>query len=92
MIGPGGFGAAPRLQERPQFGTAPIRCGKTKCKWRGFETELREVHNARWTQHVCPTCGCESYSFMTPKEIQAWERKKALNQAGVHGMDKENYG
>lgn len=83
MIGPSGFGQAPR-QERSAFGSAPIRCGKTKCKWRGFETDLsnKPALNAgvSVTQNVCPTCGCDSYMFMTEKEITAWERVKRANQ------------
>lgn len=69
------------LPERPPFGTAPIRCGKTKCSWRGFETEMKEVigalHGVRCTFRVCPTCGNDDYMFMTPGEVKAWERKKA---------------
>lgn len=63
--------------ERPAYGTAPIRCGKRKCKWRGLEAELaREPHKelAGMTSQVCPTCGCDSYMFMTEKEIAAWKR------------------
>lgn len=71
--------AVEKPTERPAFGTAPIRCGKARCKWRGFETGLREIHTTRWTQKVCPACGCDSYIFMTPKEIQAWERSKTPN-------------
>ena len=64
--------------DRPAWGAAPIRCGKMKCKWRGLETDLvsithRKIYNA--TQSVCPTCGCDSYMFMTEKEIAAWKRK-----------------
>jgi hypothetical protein len=75
MIGASGFGQAPKMTERPAFGTAPIRCGKTRCKWRGYETDLASVPHKSWpgaTQSVCPTCGCDSYMHMTPKEIAAW--------------------
>lgn len=79
MIGPAGFMAAPR----PAWGTAPIRCGKTKCKWRGYETDLVQVPHKKFSgvrQSVCPTCGCDSYMHMTEREIAAWERTKAAAQ------------
>ena len=28
------------MTERPAWNTAPIRCGRSKCKWRGYEGEL----------------------------------------------------
>lgn len=67
---------------RPAWGTAPIRCGKTKCKWRGYETDLVSVPHKRikgmgLTAQVCQKCGCDSYMFMTEREIAAWERSKA---------------
>jgi hypothetical protein len=66
---------------RPAFGTAPIRCGKTRCKWRGFETLLSERPGKHGMTHkVCPACGCDSYMFMTPGEIKAWERNKSKEQ------------
>ncbi len=77
MIGPSGFMQAPKT-ERPAYGTAPIRCGKMKCKWRGYETDLSEIPHPKWqnaTQLVCPTCGCDSYMHMTEKEIAAWQKK-----------------
>lgn len=61
----------------PAFGTHPIRCGRTRCKWRGFETDMKPVKQGSMTRHYCPVCGCDSYSFMTPGEVQAWERQKA---------------
>ena len=68
----------------PKFGTTPIRCGRTRCKWRGYETELSRVPGAMGgiacTCSSCPVCGCDSYSFMTPGEIKAWERAKAKNE------------
>ena len=79
MIGPAGFGAAPKLQERPAFGTAPIRCGRTRCKWRGFETMLTDKRDGMFTRKICPVCGCDSYSFMTRGEIAAWERRMPPN-------------
>ena len=80
MIGPSGFMVAPKQPERPKFGTAPIRCGRTRCKWRGFETLLSEKKNGAWTRKLCPLCGCDSYSFMTVGEIQAWERRMGPNK------------
>ena len=65
--------------DRPAFGTAPIRCGKTRCKWRGFETQLADKKAGMFTFKLCPLCQCDSYMFMTPREIQAWERSKATN-------------
>ena len=68
------------MSERPAFGTAPIRCGKTKCSWRGYETELKQtpgtIGGMRCTTSTCPKCGNDEYMFMTPGEIKAWERKK----------------
>lgn len=69
--------------ERPAYGTAPIRCGKTKCKWRGMETDLARVPHKKFagvTSQVCPTCGCDSYMFMTEKEIAAWNRSAAKTE------------
>lgn len=63
--------------ERPKWNTAPIRCGRTECKWRGYEGQLASKKEGIWTYAVCPTCGCREYMFMTPGEIKAWERKKA---------------
>ncbi len=66
--------------DRPPFGTAPIRCGRTRCKWRGYETDMKKVPGiiggVRCTENVCPTCGCDSYSFLTPSEIKAWDRQR----------------
>lgn len=70
------------MTERPPFGTAPIRCGKTKCSWRGLETDLAEKKEGMWSKRLCPTCGCDSYSFMTAGEIKAWERKRAALTQG----------
>jgi hypothetical protein len=65
---------------RPAYNTAPIRCGKLKCKWRGYEGELVGVaskrHGLGVTDKVCPTCGTHGYYHMTPREITAWERSK----------------
>lgn len=75
--------------ERPSWGTAPIRCGRTRCKWRGFEGDLNEepgkMGNIDCSRSVCPDCGYDSYMFMTPGEIAAWERAKsaARKQGGA---------
>ncbi len=65
---------------RPAYNTAPIRCGKLKCKWRGYEGELIGVaskrHGPGVTDKVCPICGTHDYYHMTPREIAAWERNK----------------
>ena len=65
------------MNERPAWNTAPIRCGRSKCKWRGYEGDLIDERRKQWTQKVCPECGCDEYIFMTAGEIKAWERKKA---------------
>jgi len=65
------------MRSRPEFGTAPIRCGRTRCKWRGFETLLADKKDGMFTRKLCPVCGCDSYMFMTTSEIKAWERSKA---------------
>lgn len=76
--------AAP-MAERPAYNTAPIRCGKLKCKWRGYEGELTNVPSKKFgagvTDKVCPVCGMNGYYHMTPAEIKAWERKKAAEVA-----------
>ena len=69
------------MNERPAWNTAPIRCGRSKCKWRGYEGELIEERRKEWVQNVCPECGCDEYMFMTTGEIKAWERKKAIARA-----------
>lgn len=85
MIGPGGFLAAPKATERPAYNTAPIRCGRMKCKWRGYEGELTSVPSKKFgagvTDKVCPVCGKNEYYFMTPREIAAWERSKPVGGA-----------
>ena len=57
----------------------PLR--RSKCKWRGYEGDLIDERRKQWTQRVCPECGCDEYTFMTPGEIRAWERKKAKEQS-----------
>lgn len=65
----------------PEYGTAPIRCGRTRCKFRGFETDLmkeKRILNGvvATTTSICPACGCDEYMFMSKGEIQAWKRKQ----------------
>jgi len=78
MIGPAGFMAAPKQPKRPAFNTAPIRCGRTRCKWRGFEAMMAGKKEGMLTRKICPVCGCDTYMFMTRGEIKAWERSKAM--------------
>ena len=69
------------MADLPAFGSAPIRCSRARCKWRGFETDLKKVPGrigrVACTNNVCPVCGNDSYMHMTPGEIAAWERAKA---------------
>lgn len=70
----------------PEYGTAPIKCSRRKCKWRGFETELRYIPVPRpgklkTEQATCPICGCESYYYMSEREIKAWEQDKGAANA-----------
>ncbi|URI08789.1 hypothetical protein MW290_24745 [Aquincola tertiaricarbonis] len=71
------------MRELPKWGTAPIRCGRMKCKWRGFETDLAQragsLGGITCTTSVCPACGCDSYMHMTEREVKAWERSKAAH-------------
>jgi hypothetical protein len=76
---------------RPAWGTAPIRCGKMKCKWRGYETDLVSVPHKKLSHlgvssSVCPACGCDSYMHMTEREIAAW--KRATHTAAQAATDK----
>ena len=65
----------------PKFGTAFIRCGRTRCSWRGLEADLKKVPgtmgDVRCVTSTCPTCGCDSYSFMSLREINSWKRKQS---------------
>jgi len=59
---------------RPAYGTAPIKCSRRACKWRGYETGLVPVPHktiSGVTSQVCPTCGCDSYYTMTDREMKA---------------------
>ena len=74
--------SAASVTGRPEWGTALIRCCKTNCKWRGLETDMVQVNiprsdptSVQTTQSACPLCGCNSYMFMTPGEIKAWQQK-----------------
>lgn len=72
----------------PAYGTAPIRCGKRKCDWRGYETGLASAPHPKFksaTQSACPACGCTSHLFMSEREIAAWERSKS-DQAATDGV------
>lgn len=65
------------MADLPAYGTALIRCGKRKCDWRGYEGDLVKKPHPKFasaTQNVCPTCGCDIYTFMTGKEITTWKR------------------
>ena len=64
------------MGERPEFGTAMIRCGRMRCKWRGFETMLAREKEGFVTRMLCPLCGCDSYMFMTPAEIKKHKAKE----------------
>lgn len=75
---PGSFAPPPTGKVYPTFGTAPIRCGRLRCKWRGFECQLVDSEKRNgMTFKLCPLCFCDSYSFMTPGEVRAWEWSKA---------------
>jgi hypothetical protein len=80
---------------RPAWGTAPIRCGKIKCKWRGYETDLVSVPHKKFSHlgvssSVCPLCGYDSYMHMTEREIAAWERTKLAAKAASHDTKGKN--
>lgn len=70
----------------PKFGTAPIRCAKRGCKWRGFETDLvggEQAGKGIAYTNICPSCGSNSYWFMTPREITRWENEKRTDGVDV---------
>jgi len=54
----------------PKFGTHPIKCGNSRCTWRGYETGQAKVEKKGALYSVCPLCGCNSYSFMTDRECK----------------------
>jgi len=66
----------PFLKKRPEWNTAPIRCAKRSCKFRGYEDDLMMRCTSQGETYVCPVCKHDSYMFMTPGEIKHWERKK----------------
>jgi hypothetical protein len=73
----------------PDFGTKPIRCAKRGCKWRGFETDLKAgPTQGIATKNVCPSCGGDSYWFMTNREVTRWENEK--RNAGVKAVDSQS--
>ena len=59
----------------------PIRCGREGCDWRGYETDLQDVHGdagrASISLLMCPACGHDSTHDMTPGEIDAWQHAQA---------------
>ena len=65
----------------PPFGTQPIRCGKTKCSFRGYETDLAKepgtICGVASMQSVCPVCGSKSYQFMTERQVRAWQKRSS---------------
>lgn len=77
------------MADLPAFGTAPIRCGRSRCSWRGFETDLAKVPGRMGgiscTKSVCPTCAHDSYQFMNEREIQAWKASKEAQPATTKG-------
>jgi len=64
----------------PAWGTAPIKCAKCGCKWKGYETEMvkkpTKIVDVTGTTHVCPVCGHDSYQFLTPRQIEIWKKQK----------------
>lgn len=57
----------------PKWNTSPIKCGSRKCKWTGMEGDLKSVRDPEpnplgCSKNVCPSCGCESYSYIKPKK------------------------
>ena len=63
------------MTEFPAFGTHPIKCGKRGCAWTGYETDLHQKPmpgRIASTQSTCPSCGCESYSFLGDKAAKKW--------------------
>ncbi|MFG0787962.1 hypothetical protein [Delftia tsuruhatensis] len=42
------------MKEHPPFGTAPIRCGRTRCSWRGYEIEAWERKQRAQAQQKGP--------------------------------------
>ena len=61
----------------PDFGTAPIKCGRRRCKFVGYETDLAkkrvEIAGVNGEQAVCPLCGCENYTFMTERQRKIYK-------------------
>jgi rubrerythrin len=50
----------------PKYGTHPIFCGVKKCKWVGYETEMKTGDDGA---NECPICGAAGYYFMNDKEM-----------------------
>lgn len=68
------------MNERPEWGTAPIKCARRKCSFRGYETDLAEkpgrIAGVACRNYVCPQCGCGDYYFMSDREIANWKKTK----------------
>lgn len=64
----------------------PIICSRKGCGWRGYESQMSQVPDESYTgvikvsKAVCPKCGCDSYYFMTDRQIKWWEKQKAKKQ------------
>lgn len=57
---------------RPAWGTAPIKCGNSKCDWTGTERDLITHPDdvGKFSQRsVCPKCRCDNYTFPRRKGI-----------------------
>lgn len=54
----------------PKFGTHPITCGKRKCKWTGYETDLTKG-DGNGSPSTCPVCGSDGYYYMSEKQMKA---------------------
>ncbi len=59
----------------PSYATAMIRCSKRKCAFKGHESNLLNIKIDEFlSKKVCPLCGCDSYFFMTEKEILKFKK------------------
>lgn len=67
----------------PAYGTAPIKCGKRGCNFKGHETDLVGLETKLGKQGTCPTCGCKSYIFMTQAEIDVWKSGPKLKGTDI---------
>jgi hypothetical protein len=58
--------------EKPAWGTAPIKCGNRKCDWAGTEKDF--IHHPAdagkfSVRKVCPVCYCDRYTFTRRKRV-----------------------